>query len=90
VSPKNKKQKISLVPVAHACKGSSSGGKDWEDCGSKPDLGKKFSKIPNTKSAGGVAEAVVRKISGLSEFSIVFQSEQSSLSLSILFNCKCV
>jgi hypothetical protein len=43
----------SLVPVANACNPSYSGGRDEEDCSSKPawanSLGDSISEIPNTK-----------------------------------------
>jgi hypothetical protein len=43
----------SLVPVAHACNPIYSGGRDREDCGSKPSpansLRDPISRIPNTK-----------------------------------------
>jgi hypothetical protein len=43
------------APVAHACNPSYSGGRDQEDCGSKParanSLGDPISKIPSTKRA---------------------------------------
>jgi hypothetical protein len=47
--------------VAHACNPGYSGGRDLEDCGSKPAVGKYFLKIlswknPSQKRAGGVAQ----------------------------------
>jgi hypothetical protein len=55
--------KLSQVPVAHACNPSYSGGRDQEDCSSKPAQANSsqdpISKIPNTKKwAGGVAHGV--------------------------------
>jgi hypothetical protein len=50
------------VLLAHDCNPSYSGGRDQEDCGSKPaganSLGDPISKIPNTKRSGGVAQGV--------------------------------
>jgi hypothetical protein len=50
----------SLVPVAHSCNPSCSGGRDQEDCGSKPAWANSsqdpISKIPITKRADGVAQ----------------------------------
>jgi hypothetical protein len=49
--------------LAHACNPGYSGGRDQEDCGSKPALGKEFMRPPlskktNTKRASGVAQGV--------------------------------
>jgi hypothetical protein len=50
------------VLVPHACNPSYSGGKDQEDCGSKPtqanSSGDPISKNPSQKRAGGVAKGV--------------------------------
>jgi hypothetical protein len=44
---------VSQAPVAHAYNPSYSGGRDWEDCSSKPTQGRSsqdpISKMPNTK-----------------------------------------
>jgi hypothetical protein len=37
-----KKKNFSRAPAAHACNPSYSGGRDQEDCGLKPALGKQF------------------------------------------------
>jgi hypothetical protein len=48
-----KKYQVSWAPVAHACNPSYSGGRDWEDCVSKPapanTLQDSISKKPFTK-----------------------------------------
>jgi hypothetical protein len=48
------------VPVAHACNPCYSGGRDQEDCSSKPAWANSFwapiSKISNIKRAGGVVQ----------------------------------
>jgi hypothetical protein len=55
---------INMVPVAHACNPSYSGGRDQEDVGLKP-LGKQFIMRPYLKKktlhknrAGGMAQGV--------------------------------
>jgi hypothetical protein len=57
---KKKKIEINQVLVAHACNSSYSGGKDQEDCSSKPSQANSsqdpISKILNTKRAGRVAQ----------------------------------
>jgi hypothetical protein len=47
-------RKAFMAPVAHACNPSYSGGRDQEDCGSKPTPSKQFlkpylEKIPHKK-----------------------------------------
>jgi hypothetical protein len=50
---RKRKKKTSWVSVAHTCNTSYSGGRDQEDCNSKPALGKQFreliSKNPSQK-----------------------------------------
>jgi hypothetical protein len=50
------------VPVAHACNPSCSGGSNQEDRSLKPAQANSsqdpISKLPNTKSAGGVTQGV--------------------------------
>jgi hypothetical protein len=60
-----KKKKISQAPVVHAYNSSFSGGRDQEDCSSKPAQANSFrdpiSKKPFThkkKRVGGVAQGV--------------------------------
>jgi hypothetical protein len=56
---------ISWAPVAHTCNPSYSGGRDQEDCGSKPaqanslrDLRPNLKKTHHKNRAGGVAQGV--------------------------------
>jgi hypothetical protein len=48
--------------VAHACNPSYSGGRNQQDCGSKPARANSsrdaISKLPNTIRAGGVAQGI--------------------------------
>jgi hypothetical protein len=54
------KKKISWALVTHCCNPGYSGGRDQEDCGSKPAQANSsldpISKIPNTKRSGRVAQ----------------------------------
>jgi hypothetical protein len=55
--------KFFWVPVAHTCNCSYSGGRDQEDCGSKPAQANSLrdpisKKKPSQKRAGGVTKGV--------------------------------